>query len=131
LAISLAVVGFTFGERFSTSHDALPGSYSEYYSAVLKGAVAMAIPITAIIMASLNRKHDETIALLRHFMRQCEAVGSLNAELQWLSYNNNEHFSSAADRFRLHHNRAFVHHGGGGHLAARAGCHCGRSGGVA
>ncbi|MEY9604297.1 amino acid transporter [Bradyrhizobium japonicum] len=97
LTISLVVIAFSFSKDGA----------EELRTRAL---VLLAVPLTGLAMALLNDKHDQTISLLRSFLRECEKRGAADEALQLrlISYNLNLDFADPAAEFRRHHNRAFV-----------------------
>jgi hypothetical protein len=100
LAISLGIVGFAFGERSSKPADLDGSGY------IIRALITLAVPLAAIMLGWLNQKHDETIALLRFFLSECEKQDA-DETLARLSYNARASYRSYADRFRQNHNKAF------------------------
>jgi len=99
LVIALGVSGFSFNSRLSPA--------SDESSLITKALLVAAVPLSGIILGWLNQKHDETIALLRRFMADCEVFGSAHP-IHQLSYNANACFRAYADKYRKNHNRAFA-----------------------
>ncbi|UEM12326.1 hypothetical protein J4G43_049295 [Bradyrhizobium barranii subsp. barranii] len=97
LTISLLVIAFSFSKDGT----------EELRTRAL---VLLAVPLTGLAMALLNDKHDQTISLLRSFLRECEKLGVTEETLHLgnISYNLNVHFADPAAEFRRHHNKAFV-----------------------
>ncbi|MBV9493958.1 MAG: hypothetical protein JOZ54_06910 [Acidobacteria bacterium] len=62
------------------------------------------LPIISVAFAFLNYKHDRTIALLRHFMAECERLNVEDREgLQVIGYNSSAFYMNAADGARRFH----------------------------
>jgi hypothetical protein len=97
LAISLAIIAFIF----SSNH---------LQDVEIRAVMLLSIPVTALVLAFLNAKHDETIALLRSFLAQCEISGQgYSSEiLKALSYNFNTDLVDPARRYRKYHDWAFI-----------------------
>jgi hypothetical protein len=97
LSISLAIIAFTF-------------SKATFDDASTRALILMPIPLSAFTLALLNAKHDQTIALLRSFLKECERAGLAQRShvLLPLSYNDNPDFADHAKRFRRYHDWAFV-----------------------
>lgn len=94
LIISLAVLGFVFGDK-TTNMDI-----------EVKMFASLILPSMGIVLGFLNSKHEETIALLRHYLRQCERADTRYGSVK-LYYNADSEYSSPADRYRRNHARAF------------------------
>jgi hypothetical protein len=70
----------------------------------------LGVPVVAVAFARLNAKHDETIALLRKFLAECEASGLApnSPTLTSLSYNGNHRtYAVPAKKYRKYHDTAF------------------------
>lgn len=62
------------------------------------------LPIISVAFAFLNYKHDVTIALLRHFMAECEQHNQdKHPGLTLLGYNSSEFYAKRADGARRYH----------------------------
>lgn len=85
------------------------GNYLNVPHFWLKLIGLMGVPAVALAFARLNAKHDETIGLLRSFLKKCEAAGAAGQSetLKELSYNGNPYYIDPAKRYRKHHDTAF------------------------
>lgn len=65
---------------------------------------SLLLPVISIVFGFLNYKHDKTIALLRYFLSECEALTSKNyPAIQVIDYNSSDYFRKYADSARRFH----------------------------
>jgi hypothetical protein len=63
---------------------------------------SLLMPAVSLFLGLLNYKHDNTIAVLRAFMRECERGGDAT-RLRLVGYNTDSHFRNPAEFYRNFH----------------------------
>jgi hypothetical protein len=102
IVLSIAVLGYIFSRlRTPQGNTALE---------IADAFVSLILPVSAAIFAALNQKHDETIAVLRHYLKHCEESRSSadTSAPNIVGYNSHEFYLRDARTFRRLHDVVFA-----------------------